>query len=177
MNDVTQVFVSVLYIYLFLIFVKLPNAKIPLVELPAAAPKYEFAEDDAADPFESQAYVYLFLINDVDPQTRPNANIPTVAVPAAAPSLELLLAHVAELFASVANVYLFRVFMPAKVPIVPSAKMPTVPDAAPAAFAANPNPCAENAPFVTIAGIFYPHLYCVSDASTLNVALAVLMIV
>jgi len=56
----------------------------PLVEFPAAEPAVEAALAAAADPLVSQAYVYLFLVEEPLP-VELRANIPFVLFPAADP--------------------------------------------------------------------------------------------
>ena len=98
------------YVYLFL--VKLsdeqqakghvrPRANMPRVQLPVADPLYEQELDAVADPFVSQAYVYLFLVVDpAEPDVLPRAKIPLVEFPAAEPIREATLDAVAVPFVS-----------------------------------------------------------------------------
>lgn len=93
---------QVAYVYLFLVASgvpeELPKAKIPLVELPAAAPPYDtaLADPTPAAVLVQEAKVYLFLTVEPVRQEHPKANMPTV--PSGPPALPLhpqLLAEVA----------------------------------------------------------------------------------
>ena len=60
-----------------------PNAKIPVVELPVAAPCKEPALAAVAEALVSPEYVYLFRVVDGEQAIQPNANIPVVEFPVA----------------------------------------------------------------------------------------------
>lgn len=124
-------------------------AKIPRVLFPAADPPLEFTLDAVAEPFVSQAYVYLLRVVELV-GAEPNAKIPLVEFPAAAPLHEPVLDAVADPLVSVANVYLLRIAE--GLHVLPSAKIPTVPSAPPSTRV-NPKAFAENAPLVMTAGM------------------------
>lgn len=104
-----------------------PKAKIPMVELPAAEPQRDAAEDAVADALVSPEYVYLFRV--VEPEVAeahvaPKAKIPTVELPAAEPWAEIDAEDVPEELTAVAYVYLSRVAI--EVGVLPNANIPTV---------------------------------------------------
>lgn len=65
-----------------------------VVPFDAADPYVDAADEDVADPFVSQAYVYLSLVAKIVPLL-PKANIPRVEFPAADPYPAFALADVA----------------------------------------------------------------------------------
>ena len=73
-----------------------PKAKMPTVELPAAAPNHELVLDAVAAALVQPEYVYLLRVVVLSPK----ANIPTVEVPAADPSNDTTLDAVATAFVS-----------------------------------------------------------------------------
>lgn len=74
-----------------------PSANMPRVELPTAELRHDAALAAVANPFVSQAYVYLFLVADAPIQAAPPiAKIPLVLLPAADPLLVPTLEAVAD---------------------------------------------------------------------------------
>ena len=106
-----------------------PNANIPTVLVPAAAPSCEACVAAVALPLVSPEYVYLLRVVDVAPM-RPNAKIPTVLFPVAAPQEVTVVAAVALPLISPDYVYLLRFAVLIKPqqfwPTIPNAKTPTV---------------------------------------------------
>ena len=62
-----------------------PRAKIPNVEVPAAAPLYDAALAAVADALVQPEYVYLFRVVEGVLGSLPKAKIPTVELPTADP--------------------------------------------------------------------------------------------
>lgn len=152
--DVAAPLVSTANVYLFRIFdaaatqASLPNAIIPNVPLPAAAPQELRLLALAAELTTSFEYVYFFLVR----RDAPIVKIPLVVLPTADPPCKQSEREVAVEFEQVAKVYLLVVHM------MPMANIPKVPEGL-LEYAPNPNPCADAAPFEKIVGIRYPHLY------------------
>lgn len=74
-----------------------PTANIPLVEFPAAAPRFTVQHIDVAEALVSHAYVYLL----VDEVLQPKVNMPLVEFPAAVPYWEFAEDAVADALVSV----------------------------------------------------------------------------
>lgn len=101
---VAAALVQLEYVYLFLVEVgsglqhiyRSPNANIPTVLLPTAAPARVAVLAAAAIPFVSPEYVYIFRVVENALHVVPKANIPRVLFPVAAPNSLAALAAVAE---------------------------------------------------------------------------------
>jgi hypothetical protein len=128
-DDVAAAFVSLEYVYLFRVVCGFgpqqeqtaPNAKIPTVALPVAAPPYVASLAAVADALVQPEYVYLLRVVEMTPPALPKAKIPTVELPAADPLHVPALDAVATALVQPEYVNLLRI-----VYNCPTAKIPTV---------------------------------------------------